>query len=85
MMHALPYLIGFLVPGTVILAATLGGWYAFATPIVFFVITPILDECLPRAEYNADSEEEGDRLARRLARPTLRPRSLFCGLYDRMQ
>jgi alkane 1-monooxygenase len=62
MMHAIPYLIGFLVPGTVILAASLGGWYAFATPIVFFVITPILDECLPRAEYNANSEEEGERL-----------------------
>ena len=62
MMHAMPYMIGFLVPGTVLLAISQGGWLAFATPIVFFVITPILDECLPRAEYNANAEEEKARL-----------------------
>ena len=62
MLHALPYLIGFLVPGTVLAGVTMGGWFAFATPVVFFVITPILDECLPKAQYNASSDEEADRL-----------------------
>ena len=60
-MHALPYLIGFLVPLTVFIGASLGGWFAFATPFVFFVITPIVDELVPRATTNADMEEERRR------------------------
>lgn len=62
MLHALPYLIGFLVPATVLAGVTMGGWFAFATPVVFFVITPILDECLPKAQYNASADEEKERL-----------------------
>ena len=56
-MHALPYLIGFIVPLTVLVAAQVGGYLAFLTPMVFFVLTPILDEVIPRAEQNLDEEQ----------------------------
>ena len=46
---------------TVFGGASLGGWFAFATPFVFFVITPIVDEIVPRATTNADMEEERRR------------------------
>jgi alkane 1-monooxygenase len=58
-MRAVPYLLGFVVPLTVLLSAQFGGGLAFLTPISFFMITPILDELLPKNERNlSESEEE---------------------------
>ena len=57
-MRAVPYLIGFIVPLTVLVSARFGGYLSFVTPLVFFLLTPILDELLPRAEHNLSEEEE---------------------------
>jgi alkane 1-monooxygenase len=58
MKRAVPYLIGFVVPLTVFVSARFGGYLAFVTPLVFFVVTPILDEILPRSVDNLNEAQE---------------------------
>ncbi|MGB0647691.1 MAG: alkane 1-monooxygenase, partial [Bradymonadia bacterium] len=55
-MHAFWYLVGFIVPLTVLVSAALGGIYSFLTPVVVFALTPVIDELLPKATDNLDAD-----------------------------
>ena len=62
MTHALSYSVAYVVPMSLLSGLIWGGWFAVATPIVLFVVTPLVDELIPRSTDNASSEEEKTRL-----------------------
>jgi len=55
-MKDLNYLLGYLLPASVILGFVLGGYWSFLTPIVAFVLVPILELILPLRTSNLNEE-----------------------------
>jgi len=55
-MKDLNYLLGYLLPASVILGFILGGYVSFLTPIVAFVLVPVLELILPLRTSNLNEE-----------------------------
>jgi alkane 1-monooxygenase len=58
MLHALPFALAYLVPLTAALGLWLGGPWTFATPLLIFVITPVLDALLGIDTHNPAGPDE---------------------------
>ncbi len=65
-MNALSYGIFLILPATVVLGLVLGGPFVLATPVMLFVITPVLDALLGLDTTNPDEGEEARRAKTRL-------------------
>lgn len=57
MLKALPFTMSFLTGATLFVGIALGGWFTFLTPLVVFVLLPVIDELV--GHDLADTAEEG--------------------------
>lgn len=57
-MSAFPFLLVYLIPVAVFLGFHFGGWYHFLTPLLVFVVVPVMDYLVGSDKNNPTPEEE---------------------------